>query len=151
MSSGIPKPKVREALKEDLRQVSRIEKISFKDPYPLSLLSFLLMISPEYFLVAEASGKIIGYVSALVEKGEKAHLVSIAVDPKHRRVGVARVLLEALIRKLKARGIKELSLEVRVSNRAARQLYRSLGFKEESIIKAYYGDGEDALSMKKPL
>ena len=143
--------KVRKASREDLRQISEIEKTSFKDPYPVSLLSLLLTISPEYFLVAEDSGRILGYVSALTEKSGKAHLVSIAVHPKHRKKGVARVLLENLMERLEAENVREIWLEVRVSNRAAVSLYRSLGFQEQGIIEAYYEDGEDALSMKKPL
>lgn len=59
--------------------------------------------------------------------------------------------MEALIDKLRDRGVKEVSLEVRASNRVAQQLYKALGFREEGTIKAYYEDGEDAVTMKKKL
>jgi ribosomal-protein-alanine N-acetyltransferase len=38
-------------------------------------------------------------------------------------------------------------LEVRVSNTVAISLYRSLGYREEGVIRGYYRDGEDALRM----
>ena len=147
----MPKPKIREVLREDLKQIAEIEKASFKDPYPLSLLGLLSTLSPEFFLVAEYSGRIVGYASALLERKNSAHLVSLAVHPDYRRLGVARGLMEALIEKLRARGVKEISLEVRVSNKAARELYKALGFREEGIIEAYYEDGENAITMRKTL
>ena len=139
--------KVRGFRREDLAELARIEKASFKNPYPPSLILALSRLSPEYFLVAEVSGVPIGYVSAVARPGGLAHLTSIAVHPNYRRLGVAKTLLKTLIGRLRDGGFRRLTLEVRVSNQAAIALYHSLGFKPSSRIPSYYEDGEDAQTM----
>jgi len=139
--------KIRGFKRGDLSELSSIEKASFKDPYPSALILTLSRMNPEHFLVAEASGRPVGYVSALVEPGGVVHLFSLAVHPEYRKLGVARSLLKALIGKLKAGGFSRLILEVRVSNRPAITLYRSLGFKSAGRIPSYYEDGEAAEVM----
>lgn len=139
--------KVRSFQREDLRQVSLIERACFRKPYPPSLLLLLARLNPQLFLVAEASGKIVGYVSALPDSREVAHLVSLAVHPEVRRVGVARKLMEELLSKLRGMGFRELRLEVRIDNFPAISLYKALGFREGRKLRGYYEDGSDALTM----
>jgi len=139
--------KIRGFKKGDLAELSSIERTSFKDPYPSTLILTLSRLSPEYFLVAEVSGKPAGYISALARFGGAAHLVSLAVHPRYRKLGVAKSLVKALIRKLKAGGFAKLTLEVRVSNKPAMALYQSLGFKPSGKLPSYYEDGEDAQVM----
>ena len=97
--------------------------------------------------MAEASNRVIGYVSAITEGRDVAHLVSIAVHPEARRHGVAKKLLEELIDRLRKAGFKRLILEVRVGNKPAIALYRALGFRETGRLEKYYEDGENALTM----
>lgn len=74
----------------------------------------------------------------------EAELLRIAVDPAHRGRGLGRRLLEASQRDLEAEGLVHLFLEVRVSNTAAIQLYRTCGWKPCGRRSGYYPDGEDA-------
>jgi ribosomal-protein-alanine N-acetyltransferase len=70
------------------------------------------------------------------------------VDPAWHRRGIATRLLLAAARGAKARGCMNLTLEVRVSNSGAQDLYRRFGFAPAGIRKAYYPDNaEDALIM----
>jgi ribosomal-protein-alanine N-acetyltransferase len=57
------------------------------------------------------------------------------------------MLLSAAIQKLQARGKKKITLEVRVSNVGAQELYKKFGFEVIDLIPAYYSDGEDAYLM----
>lgn len=143
----MPNLKIRRFKPEDLKHLSRIEEASFKDPYPPSLLLTLSKLSPEFFLVAEFSGKPVGYVSAIGEGKGIAHLCSLAVHPNFRGRGIAKRLLLSLIEELKNRGFKNLHLEVRVGNKGAIALYRSVGFKPAGLAPSYYHDGEDAQIM----
>ena len=68
----------------------------------------------------------------------------IAVAPASRREGVGRALLRVSVKGLRELGIVEARLEVRVSNKAARTLYESEGWKVQGLRRAYYRDGEDA-------
>jgi len=81
---------------------------------------------------------------AIPKLGE-AELLRIAVIQTNRRSGIARRLMSECSRRLSADGCLSLHLEVRVSNLPAQKLYESLGWRQVSVRKAYYSDGEDAL------
>ena len=77
-------------------------------------------------------------------------MMNLAVAPRHRRQGIARQLVEALGDALRAQGVQSLTLEVRASNEAAIQLYRSLGFTQVGRRPNYYTKPrEDALILRK--
>lgn len=135
----------------DLEAVNRIERLSFPDPYPWRLLYRLILFSPKTFLVATIEGRLVGYVSAVVEEGGVGHILSIATHHDFRRKDVARRLLEHLLPILEGRGVRVVRLEVRRGNRAAQNLYLTLGFKETGTVEGYYGGGEDGLLFERPL
>ncbi|MEM4699424.1 MAG: ribosomal protein S18-alanine N-acetyltransferase [Candidatus Nezhaarchaeales archaeon] len=135
---------VRQARLSDLDAISKIEELSFKEPYSRSLLLTLLLLHLDSFFVAEASGEVIGYaVGAIIRK--EGHIISIATHPLYRRRGVGRMLMEALERALIAKHAKRLRLEVREDNDGARSFYERLGYKMAGRVRHYYGDGCDAL------
>jgi [ribosomal protein S18]-alanine N-acetyltransferase len=82
---------------------------------------------------------------------ERAHLVLLAVLPRHQRQGVARRLLSWLLASARTAGIAELSLELRAGNAGARAFYRSLGFADAGLLPGYYQHREPALRMKRML
>lgn len=148
MGKLLQKIKVRPASLEDLPKLEYIEKSSFSNPYPLSLLKTLITLNFGEFLVAVLNGNIVGYVSSIFENFSSATIVSIAVHPKYRRKHVGDALLKILLEKLRSKGFVEVKLEVRESNIAARRLYEKFGFKYSGRIPGYYDDGEDAIIMK---
>jgi ribosomal-protein-alanine N-acetyltransferase len=76
--------------------------------------------------------------------------MNVAVDPDHRRRGIATTLLEQLFELTAGRGRRGYTLEVRVSNAYAISLYERLGFKARGVRRGYYTDNrEDALIMWK--
>ena len=117
----------------------------------------LLEELPEAFVVAEISGKIVGYIMFKMEHGfsnfkklgfvKKGHVVSIAVMNEHRSKGFGSALVNESITGVKIRQCSELYLEVRCSNNDAVRLYEKLGFSITQKLKAYYRDGEDAYVM----
>ena len=88
---------------------------------------------------------------SLVDAAKEAELLRIAVDPAHRAQGLARTLLQGCEAELAALGIRDLHLEVRTSNSAARALYARAGWRESGLRKNYYRDGEDAVLYAKRL
>lgn len=91
-----------------------------------------------------------GYCVSSVDRSS-AHLISIAVSPDQRTVGIGIDLMETLLRYLNGQGIEELWLEVRSGNKEAIGLYIKLGFTKVSVVPNYYSDGSDALRMRKIL
>jgi ribosomal-protein-alanine N-acetyltransferase len=80
--------------------------------------------------------------------GDDGHITTIAVDPAWHRHRIATRLLMTLAREAVARGGKNLTLEVRMSNHGAQELYRAFGFQPVGVRKNYYVEtNEDALVM----
>jgi [ribosomal protein S18]-alanine N-acetyltransferase len=130
----------------DLPQVIAIERRSFTTPWSLAM--FVLELSkPSGLSLAAtgADGRLAGYL-ILSRYDTVWHLMNIAVDPSHRRRGIAHELLEQMI----DRGgpDEEYTLEVRTSNAPAIALYVRFGFFAAGTRPRYYRDtGEDAVIM----
>lgn len=100
------------------------------------------------FFVALVDGGVAGYVIArhVAYEGE---ILNLGVHPERRRAGVARALVEHVLRALGALGVESVYLEVRESNAAARRLYQGLGFREVGRRRGYYRRPmEDALLLR---
>jgi ribosomal-protein-alanine N-acetyltransferase len=78
---------------------------------------------------------------------DTAHLNLLAVDPAHRRRGVARAMLRWLEETALTAGTFVIGLELRESNEAARAFYRTLGYRELGQIPGYYQGVESAIRM----
>lgn len=79
---------------------------------------------------------------------DEAHITTIAMHPNFRRLGLGEYMLASLIDIAYSIGAKWVTLEVRVTNYNAQNLYRKYGFHEAGIRHRYYSDNnEDALIM----
>ncbi len=87
----------------------------------------------------------LGYIQwGLIPQAGEAELLRIAVRPEGRGQGVGGRILRESTEALAAMGIRELHLEVRISNTSARRLYEREGWRRTGLRKGYYRDGEDA-------
>ncbi|HEU5375907.1 MAG TPA: ribosomal protein S18-alanine N-acetyltransferase [Ktedonobacteraceae bacterium] len=79
---------------------------------------------------------------------DEAHVTTIAMHPHFRRRGLGEYMLASLIDIAYEIGAKWVTLEVRVTNYNAQNLYRKYGFREAGLRHRYYSDNqEDALIM----
>ena len=132
----------------DLPAICAIEDNSFHAPYPQSLLKRLLEdCSQSFFVALDNEGSLVGYCVISLSP-DSAHLISIAVHSRLRRKGVATLLLQRTVEYLSSHNVDELRLEVGVNNMEALSLYGKLGFEKMGLLKAYYSDGSDAVSMR---
>ncbi|WP_147803349.1 ribosomal protein S18-alanine N-acetyltransferase [Alkalicoccus halolimnae] len=144
------KGKVRVRLMDviDIDGVMEVEMKSFSVPWTKE--AFYQEITKNhfaYYFIAEQDRKIVGYCGLWVIVGD-GHITNIAVDPDARGQGIGNDLLSASIEMAKMLGADKLSLEVRVTNETAQNLYRKYGFENGGIRKRYYTDNnEDALVM----
>ena len=131
-----------------LRSVMRIESQSQPRPWTSRVFrSELDTPETRCYLVARVDGAVVGYAGLMVVLDE-AHVTNIAVDPAWRRHGIAIRLLVTLARVAVERGAAHLTLEVRVGNVGAQELYRRFGFAPAGVRKNYYAESnEDALVM----
>ena len=131
-----------------LKRVMAIEAMVYPRPWSLTLfLSEIAQRNTRTYLVARNDGYVIGY-AGLMFSGREAHITNIAVDPAYHGRKVGTRLLLALITEAIARGAQTLSLEVRVSNLGAQNMYAKFGFETTSVRKGYYVETrEDAYVM----
>jgi ribosomal-protein-alanine N-acetyltransferase len=131
-----------------LRAVLRIEAETHPRPWSLSLfMSEMALRSSRAYYVARVDGLVVGYIG-LMMSGDEGHITTLAVDPNwHRRKIGTRLLLVAA-REAVRRGGQALTLEVRMGNHPAQELYRAFGFRPAGVRKNYYAEtNEDALIM----
>ena len=156
---------VRPVRQADLDRILEIEVASFgPDAYDRNLFAEYTRKCGGLFLVAEwvtAMGTTLcAYsITALspgkrlnkLTPGNRAELVSVAVDPVFLGKGVASALLASTLRRLRRRKITRLALMVKVTNQPARGFYQKHGFRQVRRVRGYYEDGADGLSLVKDL
>ena len=141
----------------DIIPVMEINLKTLPEHYSDYFYESLLDELPEAFLVAEISGKLVGYIMCKTEYGfsnfkklgfvKKGHVVSVAVVDECRGKGFGSELVNESLKGVKMRQCGEMYLEVRCSNNDAVRLYEKLGFSINQRLKTYYRDGEDAYLM----
>ncbi|MDQ0190059.1 ribosomal-protein-alanine N-acetyltransferase [Alicyclobacillus cycloheptanicus] len=140
--------KLRRMTLRDVDSVLVVERRSFTAPWSRqAFMTELLDNQFARYIVAEDDGRIVGYAGVwiIVDEG---HVTNIAVDPDYRGMHLGETLLRALMAICAAHGGSRMTLEVRVTNSVAQNLYRKLGFTAAGIRKGYYTDNrEDAIIM----
>jgi ribosomal-protein-alanine N-acetyltransferase len=131
-----------------LRSVLRIEAQVYPRPWTLGLfMSELALKTTRAYLVAKVGTEIVGYAGLMIT-GSDGHVTTVAVDPAWHRHGIGTRLVLGLNDAALARGCSGLTLEVRVSNTGAQELYRRFGFAPAGVRKNYYTEtNEDAIVM----
>jgi ribosomal-protein-alanine N-acetyltransferase len=133
---------------EDLDSVLEIEHGSFPNPWTKTAFAGHLQ-HPEFakYLVAVSDRKIVGY-TGLFFGGGQGQVTNLAVHPDWRRKGVGSRLLIELFDFSYRISLQGMSLEVRVSNVDAQNLYEKFGFVKVGVRKNYYREiNEDAYVM----
>lgn len=129
--------------------VASLEALCFADPWSENSVASELNNPLSLWLVALEDETVVGYIGSQTVMGE-TDMMNVAVHPDHRRCGIARALIDALVQALKERESHSLTLEVRASNAPAIALYESLGFREAGRRRNYYRNPrEDALILRK--
>ncbi len=138
---------IREMQQEDVGAVAALETQIFSMPWSKQGFLDALELENTVFLVAEEDAQIVGYIGMYfsVDEGE---ITNVAVEPNARRCGIGGMLITAMKKEAKRRGMASIVLEVRVSNENAIRLYEQNGFVHQGVRKGFYAlPKEDAYIM----
>jgi [ribosomal protein S18]-alanine N-acetyltransferase len=137
---------IRPMTEADIEVVLPIEHASSSQPWTAGMFrDEIRQNDARVYVVAEFGDAVVGF-GGLMLAYDEGHITNIAVDPEQRRSGLATRLLLRLTRVAIAKSLKAMTLEVRVSNTAARALYARFGYVPAGIRPRYYADNnEDAL------
>jgi len=131
----------------DLDDIERIEQRAYRTPWSRTMFAAELAKPTSICIGAFEGDRLVGYTinSRYVDAW---HVMNVAVDPSHRRRGIATRLLERLFELTRDDGRRGYTLEVRISNADAIALYEKLDFERRGMRRGYYTDNrEDALIM----
>jgi ribosomal-protein-alanine N-acetyltransferase len=101
----------------------------------------------KYYVAKTNNGELVGYAGTwhIIDEG---HITTIAVKKSHLRQHIGEAIIVKILEDCYNAKVKYLTLEVRVSNEPAINLYTKYGFNSLGTRKGYYQDNnEDALIM----
>ena len=140
---------IKKMTKDDIDAVISIEESAYGEHH-WSKESFLNEINNDlahYYVLFNNEGVLAAYAGCW-HVLEEAHITTIAVSPKYRKRYYGQAILKKIIDDCYQKKIKYITLEVRVSNDEAIDLYSKYGFSSFGKRKGYYQDNnEDALIM----
>ena len=125
---------VREIRDEDHGAVVRLHEDMFPGTHTTGLRLVAGHDERHRRLVAEQEGEVVGYVAVEIQADGSGYIDFVGVDPAARRSGVGGALVRAGVAELRSSGAVSIGLTVREGSDGARELYASLGFREERFI-----------------
>ena len=139
----------------DFERILELERASFtSDSYTEHTFWYFYRRCPDLFIVAEVEGKILGYMICCIylqgqKRQRRGHVVSIAVDPKHRREGIGKAMAKFTFARLEELSVAYVEIEVRIDNETGLCFWRSFEFQQTETLPGYYSDGGDGFKMHK--
>ncbi len=148
----MPTAALRDARDADFDALYQIDQSCFPRgiAYSRRTLRWFLGLPGAECMVAEADGKVIGFILTHAEGGT-AQIVTLDVLEAHRRAGAGSALLAEAEKRLAARGVRTVQLETAHDNAAAIAFWTRHGYRTRGVLKNYYLDRIDALAMEKAL
>ncbi|PKY10679.1 ribosomal-protein-alanine N-acetyltransferase [Acidithiobacillus marinus] len=144
---------LRPMLAEDLDAVAALESHISPGPWTRGIFRDCIQAGYDAWVMDDEASQLIAF-GVLSTGAAEAHVLNLGVSPTLRRRGYGRKMLMHLLGRAAQLGAERAFLEVRVSNVAAQQLYRSVGFHEIGVRLNYYRNTEgreDALVLSLPL
>ncbi len=122
---------------QDVDDVARLEAEIFTMPWSRQGFLDTLSMGNVIFLTAFRQRELLGYCGMYCGADE-GEITNVAVAPGARREGIGGRMLDQLLMESRAAGVRQVILEVRVSNLEAIHLYEKKGFYVAGIRRNFY-------------
>jgi ribosomal-protein-alanine N-acetyltransferase len=122
-----------------------------KEEYPTSMFFEIHSHWRDGFIVSDFSGSTVGFIAPIKTGPKRARILVIAVLETFRGQGIGTALMTAFTNECGLKGLSEIELEVRKSNKPAIRFYSKLGYQAVDVLPKFYKDGEDGLKMMRNL
>ena len=141
---------------DDLPAISRLIEKDLSEPYSIFTYRFFVNPWPQLCqLCFTAEHILIGVVVCKVDQHKsgttRGYIGMLAVEKEYRKMKIATRLVETVLERMRELQVDECVLEAELSNLAALQFYRNLGFIRSKRLSYYYLNGSEAFRLKKPL
>jgi len=141
---------VRALEENDLDKIIKIEEAIYKDKWTKEAYLQDLTNDIAFNYVLEHDGVIIGYYGFWI-MFDNIDITKVSIRKELQGKGLSNILMEDMFTRISNLDVETITLEVRVSNEKAINLYSKYGFKKISVRKKYYEGNEDAIIMQKSL
>lgn len=132
---------------EDTIKAAKLEEEVFSMPWKADDFKEMIKASYAYYFVACIEDEVVG-ICGLRDVAGEGEITNVVVSPLYRNKKIAYKLIEKVLDQCSQLNIKDVTLEVRVSNAPAISLYEKFGFISEGIRPNFYEKpNEDALIM----
>lgn len=138
---------IRWNIHRDLPAIMEIHRRSFTEPMTEEEILAHLRKREGIGMVAEIGDTIVGHMLYDLWK-RKFHLVTLAVHPGYRRMGIGTEMVEKLRGKLSDQYRSHLTIDVHEDNLAAQLFLRECGLRATTVRRGFYGPGEDGYVMR---
>ena len=135
---------IRKTKDEDIKSIIEIE-LKYLGETLGDMLYSELNNPVAYFYTAELDEKVVGYVGGWIID-DSLEIINLVVDEAYQRIGIGTKLIDTISNVKK---IKEIILDVRVTNEQAINFYKKLGFMKINERKNYYKNGDNAFVLRK--
>lgn len=141
---------IRKVEEKDINKIVELEEEIFGETLGYEMIKSELNNPLIWFRLIEDNNEIIGYIGGCfyLEDGE---ILNFLIDNKYQHKGYGTKLFNHIMLEAKEKGIKRVTLEVRENNIKGINFYLKNDFKQISIRKHYYKNGDNALVMMKEL
>ena len=139
---------IRRICYEDVDEIIKLENETINTTLGKEMLDLAVKSDMAYYYVYLDNNKVIGYISSSFD-GITIEILNFCVYKEYQGKGIGTKLLNHLLNDLYKRGAINSILEVRESNINATNLYSRFGYKNISVRKNYYSNGENAIVMQK--
>lgn len=140
-----------EMLNEDIDNILEIENELYKKPFLKKDYQYELNDNPyaHYLkMVIKETNEIVGFIGFWITF-EQAQITKVSIRKKYQGLKLSKLLMADAEKRMILAGCENVTLEVRISNERAINLYKSFGYEIATIRKRYYENGEDAYLMLK--
>lgn len=142
-----------EVKNEDINDILIIENELYYKPWKAKDYLYELNDNPFAFylkMIIKETSEVIGFIGFWI-KFEQAEITKVSITKKYQGHKLSKLLMQDAEKRIVLAGCNNITLEVRVSNERAINLYKSCGFRIVTTRKKYYENGEDAYLMLKDL
>ena len=142
-----------ELLNEDIDAILPLENELYHKPWQKKDYEYELNDNPfAYYLklVNKDNQEIMGFIGFWI-KFEQAEITKVSIAKKYQGYKLSKLLMADAEQRIRLAECENITLEVRVSNVVAINLYKSCGLNIVATRKKYYENGEDAYLMLKEL
>lgn len=138
---------IRPVKESDLKALTNLEELCFVAPWKEKDVLYEIKENPvATFYVLEVDNKVMGFIDFWITF-DSATLAQIAIHPSYRGKGLAKLLMDEMIKDCHANKVDFITLEVRTGNEKAIKMYEKYKFETILTKKQYYTNGDDAYYM----